>query len=79
MMDDVDGALVEKLWRDLDGQLSRQDISSAVAGIATGFETATVTAFIPIFVYRRALELLRSAPYADSQVAPCTARLDGDG
>jgi hypothetical protein len=57
-MDYVDDSLVEKLWRDLEGQVSRQQIASAVTEITARFERATVTAFVPIFIHRQALEQL---------------------
>jgi hypothetical protein len=58
-MDYVDDPLVEKLWHELDGQVSRQRIAGAVTEIATRFERATVTAFVPIFIRRQALEYLK--------------------
>jgi hypothetical protein len=57
--DYVDDALVEVLWKDLDGQVSRQQIAGTVNRIAAKFEKATVTAFVPIFIRRQALEYLR--------------------
>jgi hypothetical protein len=78
MMDHRDDSLIDDLWRDLDGQVSRQRIASAVGEIAASFETATVTAFIPIFIHRRALELLRRAPSGESHLATSAARTDGD-
>ena len=74
-MNDVDDALIEKVWRDLDGQVSRQQIAGAVTEIAARFEKATVTAFVPIFIHRRALEHLKgllannSYPVAHSALA----------
>ena len=70
-MDNVDDSLVEQLWRELNGQVSRQQIVGAVTEIAAGFEKATVRGFVPIFVHRRALEQLRGTlaspgPMADS-------------
>ena len=59
MMDYVDDALVETLWQDLDGQIPRQQIAREVEQVATKFERATVTSFVPIFVRRQALEHLR--------------------
>ena len=58
-MDYVDDALVDMIWKDLDGQVSRQQIAGAVTQIATRFEEATVTAFVPIFIRRQALEYLK--------------------
>jgi hypothetical protein len=61
-MDYVDDSLVETLWHDLDGQVPRQQIGRAVTEIAASFEKATVTAFVPTFIHRRALEHLRGLP-----------------
>jgi dsDNA-specific endonuclease/ATPase MutS2 len=58
-MDYVDDALVDMIWKDLDGQVSRQQIAGAVTQIAARFEEATVTAFVPIFIRRQALEYLK--------------------
>ena len=66
MMDYVDDALVEVLWRDLDGQVSRQQIAGTVSQIASRFDKATVTAFVPIFIRRQALEYLRRDCLSDS-------------
>lgn len=65
MIDNVDDSLVEKLWHDLDGQVSCEQIGRAVTEIATRFQTATVTAFVPIFIHRRALEQLRSLLFSE--------------
>jgi hypothetical protein len=65
MIDNVDESLVEKLWHDLDGQVSREQISRVVAEIAARFQTATVTAFVPIFIHRQALEELRSLLFSE--------------
>jgi len=59
VMDYVDDALVETLWKDLDGQVSRQQIATAASQIAAKFEKVTVTAFVPIFIRRQALEYLK--------------------
>jgi hypothetical protein len=58
MIDYADDSLVEKLWNELNGQVSRQQITLAVREIAAQFQDARVTTFVPIFVRRRALEQL---------------------
>lgn len=58
-MNNIDDHLVETIWQDLDGQVSREQISSVVAEISLAFQDATVTAFVPIFVHRRAVEQLQ--------------------
>jgi hypothetical protein len=69
VMNGVDNSLVEKLWRELDGQVSRQQIAGAVTEIAAGFAKATVTAFVPIFIHREALEQLKGLLANTSHVA----------
>jgi hypothetical protein len=39
-MESVDATLVELLWNDLDGQVSRVQIASSIAEVATRFESA---------------------------------------
>lgn len=77
-MDYVDDSLVEKLWHDLDGQVSRQRIARAVTEIAARFEKAAVTAFVPIFIHRQALEHLRREPLSQSHPVASTASTDQD-
>ena len=55
----IDDALVEAIWHELDQQLPRERVRSAVAEVALGFQDATVKTFLPIFVHRRALERLK--------------------
>ena len=76
MMDYVDDALVETLWQDLGGQVSRQQIVRAVTQIAARFEKATVTAFVPIFIRRQVLEHLRPESFSESHPDAGTASTD---
>jgi len=76
VMDYVDDALVETLWKDLDGQVSRQQIAGAVTQVAARFEQATVTAFVPIFIRRQALEYLRRDCLGKSQPIASSASAD---
>jgi hypothetical protein len=78
MMDYVDDSLVEKLWHDLDGQVSRQQIAGAVAEMAARFEQATVTAFVPIFIHRQALEQLKGLLASTSPMAARGAPADDE-
>lgn len=55
----VDDSLIEQIWHDLGGQVSRERIHQIAAEAAAEFRTATVTAFIPIFVRRRTLKKLQ--------------------
>lgn len=78
MMNNVDGSLVEMLWHDLDGQIAREQIARAVTEIAARFQTATVTAFVPIFVRRRALEQLRSQLFNEGRLVATSAPVADD-
>ena len=69
-------ALVETLWKDLAGQVTRQQITREVSKIAARFEQATVTAYVPIFIRRQALELLRSELPGESHPVASTATTD---
>lgn len=55
----VDDLFIEKLWHDLDGQVSREEIVRVINQIAIQFQDATVTMFVPLFVRRLALEQLK--------------------
>ena len=77
-MDYIDDSLVEKLWSDLDGQVSRQQIAGTVTAIATRFEKATVTAFVPIFIHRRALEQLKGLQGSPSHIGAGSALADNE-
>jgi hypothetical protein len=57
----VDDSLIEQVWQDLGGQVSRERIHQIATEAATEFRTATVSAFVPIFVRRRTRERLRNA------------------
>lgn len=56
---DINGLLVEKLWHDLNGQVSREKIARSITQTAERFRDASVTAFVPIFIERFALEQLK--------------------
>ena len=74
----VDDSLVEKLWHDLDGQVPRQQIAGAVAEMAARCEQATVTAFVPIFIHRQALEQLKGLLASTSPMAARSAPADDE-
>jgi hypothetical protein len=59
VMNDVDASLVEKVWHDLDGQVSREQVGRVVTEIALRFQDAAVEAFVPIFIHRQAVERLK--------------------
>ena len=52
-------ALVEKIWFELDEQATREQIRQAAAKVAAQFQDATITTFIPIFIYRHTCEKLK--------------------
>ena len=58
VMNYMDDSLIEQIWHDLDGQVAREQIRQVAAEVAAEFHTATVTAFVPIFIRRRAREKL---------------------
>ena len=69
-------ALVDTLWKDLDERVAREQIAREVSEIAARIEQATVTAYVPIFIRRQALELLRSDPPGESHPAARTVATD---
>jgi hypothetical protein len=56
--DYLDESFIEQIWHDLDGQVPRERIHQIAAEAAAEFRTATVTAFVPVFVRRRTREKL---------------------
>ncbi len=49
----VDEILIEGIWRDLGGQVTRERIRQVATSVAAEFGDATVTTFLPIFIHRR--------------------------
>jgi hypothetical protein len=58
-MDEALELLVQEIWRDLDGQVTHEQIRHVASQIATQFNNATVTTFVPIFIRRQTRETLR--------------------
>jgi hypothetical protein len=56
----VDDALVEAIWRELEGYAERERIREVATEVAAEFQTASITQFVPIFIRRRTVERLRS-------------------
>lgn len=50
--------LIEDLWRDLGGRVTRDRIRQLVNEAATEFQNATITTFVPVFIRRRIREKL---------------------
>jgi hypothetical protein len=57
-MEYLDESLIEQLDNELRGRVTREQIRRVVTEIASEFRTATVTAFVPIFIQRLARERL---------------------
>ncbi len=55
----LDETLIEKMWQELDEQVTREQIRLTATQVAAQFEDATVTTFIPVFVYRETYEKLK--------------------
>ncbi len=56
--DYLDDSFIEQIWHDLGSQVTRERIHQIAAETAAEFRTATVTAFVPVFVRRRTREKL---------------------
>jgi hypothetical protein len=50
--------LIEEIWRDLSGKVTRDQVREVALATMTEFQDATVTAFIPILLRRRTFERL---------------------
>jgi len=59
-IDQVDESLIEAIWQDLDGLVTRGEIQRVAREITETFQGATITSFIPLFVRRRTREMLKS-------------------
>jgi hypothetical protein len=56
----VDEVLVEQIWRDVQGKVSRVQIQQLVMEVAGEFAHAKITTYVPIFVRRQVREKLGS-------------------
>jgi hypothetical protein len=52
--------LIDLVWNDLQGQVSRAAIQQVLLEIIPEYENATVTTFVPIFIRRDAVDTLRA-------------------
>ena len=57
---ELDDALIEQVWRDLNGQVSRLKIRQVATDVAAMFQDAKVRTFVPIFIRRTTCEQLRA-------------------
>ena len=58
-MDNGNDSIIDKVWQELDRQLPREDIGRTVTEISLEYQDAKVKAFVPMFVYRQAVERLK--------------------
>lgn len=56
----VDEQLVEEIWRDLEGRVTRETIFQVAIEVATRFRAVAVTTFVPIFIRRQTSEQLKA-------------------
>ncbi len=68
-MNNENDSIIDEVWQDLNRQLSREQIGRTVAEISLAYQDATVTAFVPIFIRREAVERLKSQLTEDSSSA----------
>jgi hypothetical protein len=54
----VDEALVEQIWRELQGKAARAQIRQLLKEAASEFAHVPITMYVPIFVWRRVREQL---------------------
>lgn len=67
--------VVEQVWTDLGGTVSRPAIRREVAEVICAFEDARITTYVPLFVRKRTVERLRIGP---SRVSMGQGRRAGD-
>lgn len=56
--DYLEDYLIEEIWQELNQQFSMDRIREVALETAAEFQDAVVTAFLPIFIYRRTREKL---------------------
>jgi len=57
--------LVESVWRAVDGRLPRARVLEIVAEVAAEFQGVAITAYVPIFIARRARARLSASASAE--------------
>ena len=55
----IDNALIESIWKDLNGRVDREYIRRAVLEARARYKHATIKTFIPIFIRRYVLKRLQ--------------------
>lgn len=63
--------LIDLVWNDLQSQVSRAAVQQVLLEIIPEYENATITTFVPIFMRRDAVDILR-ATLAQVGVDPMT-------
>ena len=56
----IDNALIESIWKELNGRVDREYISQAVLEASARYQHAPIKTFIPIFIRRYVLDRLQS-------------------
>jgi hypothetical protein len=57
--------VVEQIWSDLGGTVTRPDIRREIEQVLPTFEDARITTYVPIFVRQRAVARLRAGLAGD--------------
>lgn len=52
--------LTDQVWNDLQGQVSRDAVQQMLLAIIPEYENATIPTYVPIFIRRDAVDLLRA-------------------
>ena len=55
----IDNALIESIWKELNGRVDRDYIRRAILEASEKFQHAPIKTFIPIFIRRYVLERLQ--------------------
>lgn len=56
----VNEELIEDIWSDLEGKVTRDNILQVATEVATKFREASVMTFVPIFIRRQTSERLKA-------------------
>ena len=57
----IDNALIESIWKELNGRVDREDIRRAVLEAKARYHNAATKIFIPIFIRRYVLDRLQKS------------------
>ncbi len=55
----VDDTLIESIWMDLEGHFAQEEIRKVAVEVATKYQGANITQFIPLFIRRETGERLK--------------------